>query len=721
MKKFRNYLVLMAALLASTANGAKISDNVLKVGKPSSDVSIQLGDSNFVIKKDNTLGKLQFTNDGTNFKDIGSGSGGASGVNTLTESNADFENGTTSWTASTPAHLTTTTTAGEVISGKTSGQWDAAASSDTLTSALVDTRSFKSVQSKDCSVKFKYVWDSGVAGDIAVKVQDGNGTDLLADGSTSSGFPEVSPTSSGVVGEFFAIVPCVADSGTLADRQMKVVLEATADAAEITLDDFFLGDLQYVSESSAELISSAYYAPTANCQWDRTNTALGAFVADTDCPAITVEQSKYPITTTDNDLPDLVYPSLPPGNYLVEVLATGVNSSPGAAISFAVSDGTNTRSVVSINPNDANARDLVSMKAWFSYSSTGARTFSLFGAATAGSAGIHLKQALETLNFKVTRYPLDVEKSIPFDQADWHIDASIGGASINTGTPAQSSYVGLESGSLDIVTNSGSHPVKITCSGTNPPTGSTCAAGNESVGGAFTISRPGDYRACASFTTTHSVGTDVVAYYQLVETPIAAQTISQIGKEQSGSGGTISSGDMQVPHKICGTFQFTSAGEKAIRVFYKKPISTTNAPFVSIDRSATLGDRDLHFEVYRIGELNSSVSFKNVAATPSNSSERIARVSLAGPSGGSCAITSQSGSWISGTPSSAGTGLCTLSFVAGTFSAAPTCVCTILNGDSNRVACAALTKSASGITTYANRDDASGSNDAREIICMGPR
>ena len=49
---------------------------------------------------DESDGKIKFSNDGTNYRDIGSGSGAGSGVNLLADFNSDFEAGTTSWTAS---------------------------------------------------------------------------------------------------------------------------------------------------------------------------------------------------------------------------------------------------------------------------------------------------------------------------------------------------------------------------------------------------------------------------------------------------------------------------------------------------------------------------------------------------------------------------------------------------------------------------------------------
>lgn len=89
---------------------------------------------------------------------------------------------------------------------------------------------------------------------------------------------------------------------------------------------------------------------------------------------------------------------------------------------------------------------------------------------------------------------------------------------------------------------------------------------------------------------------------------------------------------------------------------------------------------------------------------------------LNAPSGGSCTVNRQSGSWISGTPSSADTGRCKITFTTA-FTTAPTCICS---------APASNTCKLYDITTtyfeYINENVAgSGANDSAHLICTGPR
>lgn len=94
-KKFISLFTLLVLISAHAAFGSTstIPSDILKIGKSSAgDKTIELnkgsGSANPKIKWNNSASKLQYSNDGTNFNDIGSGSGG-SGQNYI--SNGDFE------------------------------------------------------------------------------------------------------------------------------------------------------------------------------------------------------------------------------------------------------------------------------------------------------------------------------------------------------------------------------------------------------------------------------------------------------------------------------------------------------------------------------------------------------------------------------------------------------------------------------------------------------
>lgn len=196
----------------------------------------------------------------------------------------------------------------------------------------------------------------------------------------------------------------------------------------------------------------------------------------------------------------------------------------------------------------------------------------------------------------------------------WRVDANISGANPSLGTSAQSSYIGIEDGSLTLTNNSGTGTKVITamipCSGTNSPSGTTCSSGNESVGVSFTPPGgwKGDVKACAVFTheggPTTSNGNSFSVAFQLVETPNNAQTISQLGKERLVHRIHIEQASTIVldaaPFRVCGTFTFATSGQKTLRLFYEQVIhaGTINSNIIYGDASASIGQRDIRWEVY---------------------------------------------------------------------------------------------------------------------------
>jgi hypothetical protein len=100
--KYLNVFLIVYSLLVTNVFGATITDDTLKIGKPGSSANkeITLG-TNKKIRANESTGKIEFSNDGSLYKNLGSGSGsgGSSGINILT--NESFEDGIGSpWTSS---------------------------------------------------------------------------------------------------------------------------------------------------------------------------------------------------------------------------------------------------------------------------------------------------------------------------------------------------------------------------------------------------------------------------------------------------------------------------------------------------------------------------------------------------------------------------------------------------------------------------------------------
>lgn len=194
----------------------------------------------------------------------------------------------------------------------------------------------------------------------------------------------------------------------------------------------------------------------------------------------------------------------------------------------------------------------------------------------------------------------------------WRVDANIGGGNVSLGTVAQSAYGGASNATLTLTnaTGSGVLTAMIACDSTTAPSGTTCSAVNEAVGISFTIPTDGcavsgacDVRACVAFThnMTNGAGGAINTYFEIVETPANAQTISQEGKSRIGSGFNVPSNQHYAPLMVCGTFTFASAGQKTLRLFFEQEVGgTVTSSLITADQQGSSGQRDIHWEVYPI-------------------------------------------------------------------------------------------------------------------------
>lgn len=509
--------------------------------------------------------------------------------------------------------------------------------------------------------------------------------------------------------------------------QFRLRVSSTADAALVALDSMHLGQFTTMEVSQASMIASGWFAATTNCDWPKSGATIGDHGTDTACPAITVEYQAWSglVDATDTDLPQIKFNSLPPGNYRVQVQFTSGCDTAPCTVQHTVGDGTTDSGEVGRVTSDNNSANefMTNLEGVFSYTTAGARTFKIRSAVSAGNVYLWNNFGNKGVSFKVYRYPLASEVAFRPDTIAWRVDANIGGANPSLGTSAVTSYTEITNASLDMVQNTGSLDVQIPCSSTNPSTGLTCSAGSESVGVVFNLPKAGSVLACAS--TTHGTSLDandaLNAAFQIVETPNNAQTISQEGKTRVASYMVSSSAatDQQKPIRICGTFNFSSAGQKTLRLMYEQAVTNTpNSSFLAADRDASVGQRDIHWEVYPIDQQIPAPLLVNSVVSPSSGVEQIVRASIAAPSG--CTISSQSGSWLS-TPTSAGAGRCAHVIAAGTFSATPSCSIVGVGASLTAHVCKIYSLSTSAIETVCVNVSDVGANIAREIICMGPK
>jgi hypothetical protein len=233
-----------------------IPNDQLQIGKAAAgDKTIILnkgsGSANPKIKWNNSTSKLQFSNDGTNYKDMGSGSGG---VNLLTlgttwsndnPDNSDIEASVGNWTtgadaaATTPVDLTggtasfltqsRTTISGEVLNGTGSLKIVKSANNaqGQFTSCLLNVP--PAYQSKNTSIQIPFRVTSGsiVQGDVKVFIYDVTNSILITPFNNDI---------VGTTGTISAVFPTTASASTPANQQYRIgIYFASTSATAVTL------------------------------------------------------------------------------------------------------------------------------------------------------------------------------------------------------------------------------------------------------------------------------------------------------------------------------------------------------------------------------------------------------------------------------------------------------------------------------------------------------
>ena len=605
--------------------------------------------SNAKIFVENSTGQLKFQEVGGTAKRMGSGGGGG-GVNLLVEENFNFEDGDTKWTESGTSAFTIETSA--PLFGANSGKWDPGAASENLDSTLVAVP--VGLQGNQCLVRMFYLWDSGTTGEIKLQAHDG--TNVLAD-------LELEQTT-GSVREAFAVFTCPS-SGSVRAR-----LTSTADAALVTFDEVHVGsNIREVQVASAELVVHAKYVDTS-CQPSLTSASFIDYSTDADCDSIQVLKSSVAVDTADTDSLNLVA-TLPPGRYKVTAsFVAQTSAGAGTFLTHRLTDGTNNGPAYGRNMAAATSshRPNVSVENVFEYGSSGVRTFKVQAAVSSGSTDILAESANgREFVWTVERFPLASEQAVSIDAAKWDIDVNLGGANPVLPTGATSTYTEIAASTLDMVLRTGSAAAEVPCSGTNPSTGLTCSAGNESVGVVFTPPFAGKFEACAYF--IHSQQSGNATTFQIVETPNNAQTILQEGGTRIG-GYDPQAASQYMANTNCGTFTFSSVGKKTLRLMHENSGGITSANLIA-DRSAGAGQRDIHITVRPVAQFSRAIQLDNLVTTNFADGLRTeyARIDY---TAGVPAVADQSGSWITSITDT-GTGDLTLVLPAGIFSSTPRC------------------------------------------------
>lgn len=571
---------------AAISGTAAVGGNITIGSGVAADKSIIVnrGGTNPYLKWDNTLGAWVFS-DGNNIKKFGSGSGGGAGGIELLQ-NASFEDAVggsiSNWTATGGTLTQVSYTNGKDPNLKyarfvatTSGQ--KVCSDLTTIPDLLTTGTAARMRYKDGDSAF------------TVNVYDSAETTTYA---------------TYTVGDLtsFAKIPYQSIPVLPGGTQYKFCIVSTA-AGTIDFDDATIaGEARTFELSQATIAGESYFAGTASCSgWVRSSSIIGAFTTDADCPGPTITNSSMGSwQTTDSDLPKQTINNLPAGKYRVKFLfeySMGGSSAPA----FSVYDGTSYCSSPVVGSSDNSQSNFMALECIFNYTTSGTRNFELHGGSN-GAFSITLNNLRTSpsvgMKFVLEYFPSDSLTALVPEAQDWIIDANIGGANPSLGSTAQTSYIGIEDTALDLVLNTGSASAQIGCSSTNSPSGLTCAAGSESVSIAWTPPAVGWYEVCfeGSHAFAGNASGDANVTFQVIETPVNAQTISTEGRSKINSRMT----GVQVHHplSVCGTFYASSISQKVHRLMYEQSITATvSLNALVADRSASLGQRDIRVTV----------------------------------------------------------------------------------------------------------------------------
>lgn len=400
--------------------------------------------------------------------------------------------------------------------------------------------------------------------------------------------------------------------------QIRMRIESTADSPLVSYDSAWLGsDNASFIQSNAETLGTVRYAGTSLCEWTPGNTggAYTAFSADTDCPTATVSGSK--VSAPGTKIPAIVSTNLAPGWYKVTFSGQFVpeNNSTTATQRCRISDGTSTSGYLhtQITSGVSISASRTQMTGYFYYAlPQSSVTWQPQCASSSDSNDPYIinSNTLDSFEASLEFSPAQNQAGRRYDTYGWFVDASIATTNttnISTGTGSQATYSGLENANLAMTQNSTSTlSVGIPCSSTNAATvgALTCSVGNESIGVTYNLPKPGKARACFVFGHRFSGGTtaDASIAFQVVETAANSQTILQEGGDKLSVRSTVDNDTVSHPFRVCGIFDFVSAGQKTLRLFYEQSASNLSASEIFTDLETTIGQRNIRVTVEPISE-----------------------------------------------------------------------------------------------------------------------
>lgn len=666
---------------------------------------------------------MEFSNDGTNYSLVGSGSGGGGGVNLLANLNPDFEQGDppSFWTASGGTFAAEGTAP---LFGDQSASWDSNGSGQQLDSTAVSPT--PGMLSGVCQAEARYSYPSGSNGDYEMIIEQVD--DSEATTSEFAVLPLNVTTNGSVPAQL--VFDCPDDTAD----ELTLRFESTvADADEIFIDSTFLGfGKNFFNIQNSELVAHAFYPATASCEWIRTGTTPYVNMpTDSDCPAISVITSTLNVDTTDDNEPTLVITDAPKGRYYVEATFPSRYSIAGNSFGFIVREKNSSTDGPECgrSQDSDSANDIQSLTCGISLDHNGGDLeFTIAGAGAGGgdSKVTNLADGLE-LVYRAWRVPRTTREAITLETSGFVLDAFVDSStSVSLGNSTVGAYTFVDASDLSMTKKTGSVNVEIPCESA-ASTGLTCSGSDELLGVSFDAPTGGTYHICADFNhlaqTQNSSGDSFYTAFRLVETnsdgSSVLQTPSSIVPSAFSNGGTTASINSGVPISVCGFFNFSSAGKKTIRVEYAQDVSGVNLSQIRIDGS--IGDRRARFYGFKINEQFPTPAFTDLQNSLDNkvdapeSGTKIYSAYIEAQAG-TPNVVREKGSWIDSITDN-GVGSYDINITAGTFDEYPNCLVT--SQDVNRCVRGSVPDSSTIDVDATVCSTATSSDMDFYVICMG--
>lgn len=567
MKSIKKHpFIFVILFFCSVAFAAGVGDDTFIIGKPGSTANkeIKFRGSTRSIRDNLSTGKLEFSQDGSTFKEIGSGTGGGGGGdNFLANFNPGFEDGTDSWTSTGSAVFAVS--AVDNIGDSNSLQ---SATYDTggaaiLRSTIVDVPLGSS--SLGCIADFRYQFIGGTPANVTATIVDGSDA-LLAT------FPPFQATiGTGVATLVSPLFDCSLAS------QLQIKIEFTADEPLMKLDQFFIGSgknaiqaspNEYVGGISKPGVDAAcFVTPTAR------NAGFVSFAQDSDCLPWTETGKATAIGV--QGVPRFSLP-MTPGSYMAVVdlnfsMASSTDNTTNCTYSLQADGDRYGLAKGGLDQTTDIISQADTFTATFEINDSGDKIFEVVLAQNGGtinSCAINFESGVLPDN-AVKIYKLNgvSQSAVTLETSGFYVKATSSGANINLGTTPEA--LRFVNGETTLI-NHGAQEAKMPCDG-SVASGATCP-GATRLGLNFVADTSGLYKICYKSTWRSEVGAsgNVSNFFKWVRVSNdGAQTELTVGdiQHQWKNQTTSSSGFQELDDviEICEEFDLP-AGENTLLV-----------------------------------------------------------------------------------------------------------------------------------------------------------